>query len=154
MSIQIIVILCISLLAIIVIGTRIADGRYGRLQASETVLESYTSFRVDPDKNYYTSGSDAYPNALMGIYKDWSLESDLWKKRNLIDSGMQELVLNMQQKAAEKMLFLHGFDVLDNRGGKIGDWYSVSGLHIIIKVSGEKRVSITTPPLDTYRESA
>jgi hypothetical protein len=153
MSIQIIIILCIGLLTVIVLATRIAGGRYGKLRASEDALEAFTSFRVDHHKNYYTTGSDAFPNALMGLNKDWSLESDLWKKRNPIDSGLQELVSNMQHKAAEKMLFLHGFDVLDNRGEKIGDWYSVLGLHITIRISGEKRVSISTPPLDTYQEN-
>jgi len=150
MNVQLIIILVVVILAVIILVTRLAGGRYGKLYPSKNVLESYTFFRVDPEKYYYISGPDLYPNALLGLNKDWILKSDLWKKRELDAVGMKELVLNMQDRAKEKSLFLDGFDILDDRGLKIGDWYSIMGLFIVIKVLEEKKVSITTPPLDIY----
>lgn len=150
MNVQLIIILLLAILAVIILVTRLAGGRYGKLYPSKNALESYTSFRVDPEKHYYVSGPDLYPNALLGLNKDWVLKSDLWKKGELDDIGIKELVLNMQYRATEKSLFLDGFDVLDDRGLKIGDWYSITGLHIVIKILEDKKVSITTPPLDIY----
>jgi len=153
MNIQLIIVLLVGILAVIVLLKRFSGGRNGKLYPSKGALESYTSFHVDPEKQYYSSGVDVYPNALMGLHKNWVLESDLWKKRELNTAGMQELVTGMQDKAMEKTLLLHGFDLLDDRGQKIGDWYSVMGLSIGIKILGEHRISITTPPHDTYTET-
>jgi len=42
----------------------------------------------------------------------------------------------------------HGFDILDNHGHKIGEWYSMLGLIIGIKIKEEGKVVIY-PPSDT-----
>lgn len=152
MTTQAIIILFMGILAAVVLAARLRGGRYGRLLPSREVTEAFRSFRVDPGKQYYTSGPDSYPNALLGLNTCWSLESGLWNKRDLTDSDMKGLVLNMQRKAMEHTNVLQGFDVLDDRGWKLGDWYSVMGLHIAIRIKGEKRVSITTPPPEAYRK--
>jgi len=153
MNIQLIIMLVVVILAVIVLVRRFAGGHFGKLYPSKSAFESYTSFRIDPAKHYYSSGPDAYPHALLGLNKDWVLESDLWKKRDLDPAGIKGLVVNMQDRAMEKSLVLQGFDVLDDRGGKIGDWYSIMGLFIVIKILREKKVSITTPPHDIYTET-
>jgi hypothetical protein len=142
----------IALAALILAFWRFSGGRFGELRPSREATEAYTAFRVDPDKIYYSSGSDVYPNALMGIDRSWALESDLWKKRELTDLELKEIVMNMQSRAME-WAPLQGFDIVDDRGWKIGDWYSILGLSIAIEVVGEKRVVITTPPIDTYPQS-
>lgn len=147
---QTIIALCIGFLVAMALTVWVAGGRYGELRPSQQTTEAYTAFQVDPEKNYYISGPEFYPNALMGIDKEWSLESDLWKKRELTNASIKELVLNMQSKAMERMVPPHGFDVIDDKGRKIGDWYSIMGLDISIKVTGEKRVTITTPPIEIY----
>lgn len=129
---------------------RFGGGRYGRLQPSSEVTHSFESFRLDPEKSYYASGPDHYPNAIIGIDKSWRLESDLWKKLDPTEEGIRRLVENMHARARERMAFLHGFDILDENGGKIGDWYSIQGLNIMIRTAEENRVVITTPPLEIY----
>jgi hypothetical protein len=142
-------ILIIVLAGLILAVWRFSSGRYGKLRPSREATNAYESFRVDPARTYYSSGSYIYPNALMGIDKSWVLESDLWKKRELTGEGMKELVLNMQSRAQEQMAMLHGFEMIDDKGGKIGDWFSILGLNIMVKVTGEKRVVVTTPPTNT-----
>ncbi|HET58460.1 MAG TPA: hypothetical protein ENN35_08475 [Deltaproteobacteria bacterium] len=150
MDSQIIILLCIGIMVVIVLVSRLRGGHYGRLRPGSAPLESDAAAHVDPGKNYYTSGSEDYPNALMGLDKEWFLESDSWNKRNLTDSEIQELLSDMRHRGMEHMLFFQWFDILDHRRWKIGEWYGVQGTHITIKILGEKRVSITTPPLDTY----
>lgn len=146
--------LCIIGLAALILALwRFSSGRYGELRPSREVTEAYAACQVDPDKTYFSSGSDVYPNALIGIDKSWTLESDLWKKRELTEKEMKELVMNMQSRVMERIGSLQGFDIVDDRGWKIGDWYSVPGLSISVEVMGEKRVVIATPPIDTYPQS-
>jgi hypothetical protein len=52
---------------------------------------------------------------------------------------------------AERTLMLHGFDIFENRGRKMGDWFSIMGLIMTVEITGERRVIVYTPPIDTYR---
>lgn len=128
-------------------------GRYGKIEPSQNVTEAYESFRVNPDQRYYISGSDVSPNAVIGIDKAWTLESDLWKSRDLDSGGLKELVCNMRSRGPESNASLCGFMVFDNRGGIIGDLFSSPGLHMPVRIRGAYRVVIDTPPLDLSGQS-
>ena len=151
MDIQILIaIVSIALVLITIVKWRVS-ARYGKIRPSQEATTAYECFSVDPGLNYYISGSDTYPNAIIGIDKTWTLGSDLWKKKDFVFQSMKELVQNMQSKSAEQMLTLHGFDIFDNRGRKIGDWFSIMGLTMTVEITGERRVIVYTPPIDTYR---
>lgn len=150
MSMQILITV-LAVAAILVIAyRRFAGGPYGRLRPSREATVAYESFRVDSGRNYYSSGPDLYPNAIMGMDKSWAIESDLWKKQDLTAEGMKRLVENMTARATEQGAMLHGFDILDEKGVKIGDWFSIPGLNIMIRTESEGRVVVSTPPLDIY----
>ncbi|HVO64917.1 MAG TPA: hypothetical protein VMT12_00410 [Syntrophales bacterium] len=151
MEIQLLIVLVIIVIVLIAVFKRQAGKRFGKIRPNGNITEAYTHFKVNPDLNYYTSGSDVHPNAIIGIDKAWTLESDLWKKKNLDSQSMKELVQGMQAKAAERILTLHGFDIFDDHDMKIGDWFSIMGATTTVEVAGEKRVIIQTPPVDTYQ---
>ena len=150
MDIQILIVVGIIVIALVIVVWR-AGAIYGKIRPSREVTTAYECFTVDPNLNYYISGSDTYPNAIIGIDKTWTLESDLWKKKDFISQSMKELVENMRAKSAEQTLTLHGFDIFDNRGRKIGDWFSIMGIIMTVEITGERRVIVHTPPIDTYR---
>ncbi len=150
MEIQILIALVITVIVLIILAIWRSRVRYGKIRPSRDVTAAYGRFRVDPNLNYYISGSDVYPNAIIGIDKAWTLESDLWKKKDLNSQNMKELVQNMRAKSEERTLTLHGFDIFDNRGRKIGDWFSIMGVIMTVEITGEKKVIVHTPPVDTY----
>ena len=150
MKIQFLIALVVVAIVLFAMFKWRASAQYGKIEPNGKVSEAYGRFRVDPDLNYYISGSDVHPNAIIGIDKAWTLESDLWKKKDLDSQRMKELVQNMQAKSAERILTLHGFDIFDNRGTKIGDWFSIMGVTTIVEVTGEKTVIVHTPPVDMY----
>ncbi|GEM_PF-514584 len=151
MNHQLIIIVIAAILAIIVLFWRFSSGSsYGKLQPSVEVTAAYESFQVNSRMNYYLSGPDLYPNALMGIDKDWLLVSDLWKKKELAPDGMRALVQGMQTRAMENLVCLQGFEIMDHRGMKIGTWFSLPGLEVLIRIKGDNRVEISTPPGDIY----
>jgi len=56
-------------------------------------LNHFKSVRIS---DYYISGSDEYPNALMGLNKKYTLDSAFWKKIDPSPLRFRELVLQMQ----------------------------------------------------------
>jgi hypothetical protein len=153
MDMQILIAVGIIAIALIIIIQCRVGMRYGKIRPSRDVTEAYECFSVDRNQIYYISGSDIYPNAIIGINTAWSLKSDLWKKKDLSSQDMKELVQNMQAKAAEQNVTLHGFDIFDNKGRRIGDWFSIMGIIMTVEITGEKSVIVHTPPIDTYRHS-
>ena len=127
------------------------ETKYGKIIPSKAVTDAYNAFRVDPDQYYYVSGPDDCPNAIIGISKAWSLQSDLWKRFEADPQGMRHLVQAMQDKMLERGVGLHGFVIADSRGEKIGDWYSILGPNPTVRLKGQSRLMLDTPPLDTYQ---
>jgi hypothetical protein len=150
MTLDVLIVAALAVIALLMILARRGSGRYGIIKPSRNATEAYERFHVDPDRSYYISGSDLYPNAVIGLDKSWTLETDLWRKKDLDSHGMRELVQNMRRKALEGNRVLHGFDVYDNGGQAIGDWFSVMGIHATVRIIAEKTVAIDTPPIDTY----
>ena len=150
MDMKILISILAAAVVLILIVWRFSGGRYGELRPSREATDAFETFRIDPGKEYYLSGSDVYPNAIIGIDKSRTIETDLWKKRDLTAEGMKELVGNMRSRAMGHIAFLQGFDILDDRGAKIGEWFSLPGMSIVIRMKGEDRVSISTPFLDVY----
>jgi hypothetical protein len=150
MEVTILISILAGMVVLLLIVWSFSSDRYGALRPSKEVTDAFETFRVDLGKEYYLSGPDVYPNAVIGIDKSRALVTDLWKKTDLTTEKMKELVGNMHSKAMEHMAFLQGFDILDDRGAKIGEWFSLPGMSIVIRMKGEDRVSISTPPLDVY----
>lgn len=73
---------CILLLFCSMHGLK-TQGRYGKIKPSRGVTGLFESCIVNSSLNYYISGSESCPDAIMGIDKGYILVSDLWKKENL-----------------------------------------------------------------------
>ncbi len=124
-------------------------GNYGKIVPDGNVMHAFETYQVNPGLNYYTSGSDVYPNAIMGIDKRYSLNSTLWKKVEFTPQTLKALVDNMQAKVSEINQSLHGFTILDTKGNDIGIWYSILSARTTVKIE-DHSVVIFTPDLDTY----
>ena len=140
---------------LILFGRRIRS-HYGRLTPSAEAAARFEHYSENPDFTYYTSGPASHPTAVMGLASGVTLDSTLWKKQTFKEGDFKRLIQSMQQKASDVNLLLHGFVITDREGTGIGEWYSMPGLHIVIKTTAPGRVSITTPPHDMYerREGA
>jgi hypothetical protein len=56
------------------------SGKYGTILPNTNAAKAFESFQISADLNYYISGADEYPNALMGLNKKYTLDSAFWKK--------------------------------------------------------------------------
>ena len=60
---------------------------------------------------------------------------------------MKRLVTGMQSRALQMNRNLGGFEMVDQRGERIGDWYSVPGIQAVIKRTGIDSVEVYPPEL-------
>jgi len=124
----------------------------GAINPDQNVTRTFESFKMNPNYNYYYSGSDVYPNALIGLDKKYALEPDLWKKMAPSPQAFKDLVSQMQTRALNIGQTQHGFTILDDQGRPVGIWYSILGATTSVKMKDDKTVLIYQPPLNTYEK--
>ena len=126
---------------------------YGRFNPSEEVFQAFATHQVNKDFRYYISGSNLYPNALMGLHRDHRLDpGTLWKEVEMTPTLMKEIVGFMQAKASEYRQFQYGFEISDDQGRPIGVWYSILSARTFIRMQEDGTVRIDTPPLEIYEK--
>jgi hypothetical protein len=143
--------LCFALISCATV-TDVLTKNWGKIVQDEQVRKSFETYSVSTDMNYYISGSDVYPFAILGLNKDYTLDSDLWKQVELTQALLQELVMDMQSKAWGFGQSQFGFAVLDDQGKQIGIWYSILSASTSIQMKDDKKVMIYTPDPDTYKQ--
>jgi hypothetical protein len=126
---------------------------YGQILPGGEVTRDLESGVFHPEFRYYTSGSDLYPNALIGLHRDYRLNQEtLWKEVSMTPEKLREIVGFMKTKASEYSQFPHEFELLDTGGKTIGFWYSLLTARTFLRFEEDGTVMLPTPDLDTYEK--
>jgi hypothetical protein len=149
--------LLIIAFAVVLFGFIILFGRrvranYGSIRPNGKVTESFETYEVKPDLIYYVSGAETSPTAIIGVEKRWTLDSKLWTRKDVSPEQLKVLVQNMKAKVSQRDETLHGFEILDNKGMYMGEWFSILGVHGVVKIGKDDKVTIHPPSIDTYRD--
>ena len=124
---------------------------YGRIDPDAATTRAFESFTVNPDFRYYTSGSEATPNAILGLRRDQRLdEATLWREVQMTPERMKQLVAFMQDKTRVSGVLPHGFAITDDKGQQIGVWYSLLEARTFVERKEDGAVRIDPPPLNLY----
>lgn len=149
MDLPIFLMIALAIGAAVFVISRFSRGRYGSLRSNPAVGEAFEAFSVDVEMQYYISGPDACPNAIMGLNQSWQLRESLWKERAMTSGELKAMVSAMADKKP-----CHGFDVLDHQGQKIGVWFSAIDTSTTITILDSNVVSIVTPPSNQAADTA
>ena len=122
-------------------------GRYGNILPDGQTTKDFDAFRIDPGMNYYYSGPDLYPNALIGLKKEYVLDNDLWKPIQPTPASFRDMILHMQEKARDYREFQHGFLMYDDRGKPIGVWYSILKARTFVKMGRKQGGGLYADPM-------
>ncbi|MCE5263801.1 MAG: hypothetical protein LLG97_09745 [Deltaproteobacteria bacterium] len=126
---------------------------YGQILPDVGVDRDMETATVHPELRYFISGSDVYPNALIGLHRDYRLDAEThWKEIAMTPAKLREMVYLLQAKAREFHQYPYGFDLLDPTGKKIGFWYSIILARTYLRFEGDGTVMIQTPELETYEK--
>jgi len=139
------------LAAAFVLAFSACGGRYGGLQLNGGAEQAFISGAMKPNLVYYTYGSSASPDVVIGVDKSFALENrDSWYP--LVPQTSENL------RSLTKMMYdryrmdrpevtLRGFRMYDQHGRYVGDWYSAFGTTTSIKSDESNRVVIYPPQL-------
>lgn len=139
------------ILLLLVIGQQgCAEFKYqgdGRFFIDQTATEAFERFEVKPELNYYISGSDLEPTALLGLAKNYVLDTPSWKKVDMTPELLKEMVGRMKKRTSMAGQALSGFVLLDLQGKPVGIWYSIILATTSLQFSENNHVKISEPAI-------
>lgn len=142
---------CLWLLLTGLIGCSAMSGPYGSINPDKGVQQKFDAYQMEPEMNYYYSGPDAYPNAIIGLRKQFVLDNNLWKPIAPNPEIFKRLIQNMQDKARWTGAPQFGFIMKDHQGQPIGVWYSILSIKtMVVKMGKDNLVNVYTPELFIY----
>jgi hypothetical protein len=125
--------------------------RIGRIVPDPDAALIFEKNQCGADYQYYYSGSDVYAHAMIGLRKDIRLEEGtLWKKIDMTPERCRDMVSYMKTRALGLMQMTYGFAILDDRGSRIGIWYSILSATKPVSMADDHTALIHTPDVDTY----
>jgi hypothetical protein len=124
---------------------------FGRFSLNDETTRAFDSYSVNADFHYYISGSDTYPNAIIGLHRDYRIDpQSLWKKVEMTPEVMQKIVSSMKENSSTRQHFMYGFELLGPKGQPLGVWYSIPTARTCLQMKDEVTVRLDTPDVDTY----
>ena len=113
----------------------------GRLQSSPEVTEVFKSSQIVADHQYYVSGFQRIPYAIIAVDNNFQLRSDRWKPINLDSTSLNQLIYRMEHVYS---LNPRGAYILDHEGHRLGLWYS-SQYQTKVKREKDNRIVVLNP---------
>lgn len=130
--------------------------KWGRFEVDKEVQKMFETAYVNPDYNYYYSGGDSFPIAIIGLDKKLTFDSSgLWKRIKVPSDQTPAEVLadkayGVREKAFEIMRYPMGFAMFDHEGKRIGAWYSIPDAVTRISIKSDGTVVVYTPDNETF----
>jgi hypothetical protein len=123
---------------------------YGYFEYDEEAKKIFEVYEVLSDHNYFYSGPEARPNAIIALQQEYTLQSKLWKPVDMTSQRMKKwLTYDGHDPAKFKAHIRSGRYMYARNGTRIGLWYSLKdwNTHSMIKMVDveQKIVVIATP---------
>ena len=124
-------------------ANREARENSGSLKLSTEVSQIFQTYRVLPQYSYYFAGSDTQPTAIVGIDRNYTLDTSVWQAAvDLTPEKLQNWVQQMLGFNPAWRTF--GAYILDGKGQPVGIWYSLD-TEVPVAVLPDKRIEIIPP---------
>ena len=143
--------LLLSILLSIVACASLSGKNFGKLVPNADVTTALNKAEINPNYDYYITGSDYFPRSILGLDKSYIFDSVLWKKVEFKPEELKELTVRMQQRAINCRRGEFGFVVLDNKDKQIGIWYSILVPGMSIKVLDDRKIIVYPPNDEQYK---
>jgi hypothetical protein len=117
-------------------------GMYGKIRSNPDIQKSYAKRSGLPDYDYYYTGRSNLPDAVIGVDKKYQFNARLWGKIKTHEEVFNK-IYHLNYTTSGDSDLITG-DILDNKGLKIGVWFS-NYYQTIVKETSEGVVEIYSP---------
>ena len=127
------------------------SGPYGRLVVNPDVKALFQRNEVLPDHQYFYTESPAWPRVIIGLHKDYTLQSNFWYPVEATPERLRRW-MDWQEDYRQKLMGQSGSDILDKNGRRIGVWYALKNDRDwgVVKMIDDKTVNIVLQEAPTY----
>ncbi len=129
-----------------------AMSNYGRLESNSDVRRAFEAYQIMPDHRYYYRGTFSRPFAMVGIHKNYELNSKLWVEVDPQSKDFRTLIDRISLQGSGSTTEPWGFTILDHSGSRIGVWYSA--IRAAAVQVNEKGQIVNLAPLRTVTKGA
>lgn len=131
--------LFLALTALVVAGC--AAPIAGRLEPSPEATEVFQKNQILANHQYYISGDQRIPFAIIAIDNQYQLKFDRWRAIDMNSTQLNQLIYRMEQVYS---ITPKGAWIVDNDGNRLGIWYS-SQRQTLVKRDRQQRIVVVNP---------
>jgi len=113
----------------------------GRLQSSPEVTDVFERSRILPDHQYYVSGFQRVPYAIIAVDNKYQLRAGSWQPIDMDPTALNHMIYRMERVYS---LNPKGAWILDHEGNRLGAWYS-SQYQTFVKREEDNRIVVANP---------
>ncbi|MFZ5572566.1 MAG: hypothetical protein ACOZF0_19365 [Thermodesulfobacteriota bacterium] len=124
---------------------------YGTIRPDLETARLFEDCRILPDHRYYYSGPEARPDAIIGIRKEYTLRTTMWKQVEPTPELLKRWLNNMLPAIGYSFANF-GSVILDPSGKKVGVWYSLVD-RTVVQFPEPGVIIVYKPPSRTDYES-
>lgn len=117
----------------------------GRLQSSPEATEMFKSNQILPKHQYYVSGFQRIPYAIIAVDNNYQLRTGHWKPIDLDSTSLNQLIYRMEHVYS---LNPRGAWILDQEGNRLGAWYSSQYQTNVVRKKDNRIVVVSPDPPD------
>ena len=114
---------------------------FGRLQNSPEVTEAFRKSQILSNHQYYISGFQRVPYAIIAIDPNFQLRSGRWRPIDMDSSTLNQIVYHMEHVYS---LTPRGAWIVDHEGNRLGVWYS-SQYQTKVTRENNNRIVVVSP---------
>lgn len=120
-------------------------GIYGSLKKNGEVNLIFKSYQVLTDYTYYYSGPKGRPDAIMGIHRNYTLQTTQWTQIDLTTDQLKKWVQYFDSYyGTNTSYYPFGYQILDHEGNVVGIWYSIWN-HTTVEVKADNQIVVFPP---------
>lgn len=113
-------------------------------QRDSRIHHTFESGTVLPGYDYYYSGPEAQPLAVLGIRRGLQFEPGLWKRVELTEKGLRDWLWVIRNETRPPRDRYYGAKILAPDGSEVGVWFSFLDW-VVAEVTPQGQVIVHTP---------
>ena len=130
------------LISLVCLAGCVAGANHGILRGDNEITEAFKSYQVLPEHQYFITGPNARPYVIMGIHKDYTFQSKLWKAVDPTESQMKTWINSRMYSRLGNSP--SGCQMLGPNGEQVGILYS-RWRNIRFSIGENNQLNVVTP---------